>query len=179
MILRRAKRTVAWACALVSIVLLAMAPSAMAQPGGLQDTAGSRAAFPAAAPGLYHIAFRGELLSAEPSPGSPVFLLPPGGAAEQDWQIVPVGDAYTIQDVRSGLFLGLSAEPQPHQFAVVTPVPYQWNVERAFGNRVFISVPVPGGELRLDRSPLLIFPPRVDVQWPHFGQEWELDRLGW
>jgi hypothetical protein len=168
MIRRVTKRTMAWVFALAATVLLTMAPSAMASPRAM------------VADGVYQIAFgsRDELLTSEPRVGSAALLLPPDESGYQDWQIEPNGGGYTIRNVRSGLFLGFSEAPEPYRFAVVTPVPYEWNVWPVFGNRVVVSIPVPGGELRLDRSPIMTFPARVDVQWPHPGQEWALLRLG-
>ena len=57
--------------------------------------------------------------------------------------------------------------------------PFEWQVRiSSQADRVFISAPLPDGELRLDQAPLLIDPPYVDLQEPrpYGAQEWQLIR---
>ncbi|MDA3645937.1 RICIN domain-containing protein [Saccharopolyspora indica] len=166
------RRALAWAFALMSIAaLVAFAPAATA--------AQSRAHVQ---PGTYQIGLGtssfGEVLTVpwDAAPGEPVVLLPRGEGA-QVWVIAPKGDGYTIQSAQSGQYLGVQEEAGPHRLAVVTPQPYTWDLSTASrSDRVHIA----SGQFRLDVSPLLIFPPRVDVQWARdgIGQEWQLTRIG-
>ncbi|MER7077601.1 hypothetical protein SAMN02982929_04287 [Saccharopolyspora kobensis] len=166
------RRALAWAFALVSIAaLVAFAPAATAaQPRAYVQ------------PGTYQIEFGtssfGEVLT-EPwdaAPGTPVVLLPRGEGA-QVWVIARKGHGYTIQSAQTGHYLGVRVEPGHHRLAVVTPQPHTWTLDAASrAGRVHIA----SGQFRLDRSPLLIFPPRVDVQQARdgIGQEWQLTRIG-
>ncbi|KAA5836038.1 RICIN domain-containing protein [Saccharopolyspora hirsuta] len=172
MILRRA---LAWAFALLSIAALAgIAPAATA--------AESRAAVPS---GVYQIGFGassfGEVLTeGAAEPGAPALLLP-RGEGSQDWRITPNGRGYTIRNVKSGLYLGVESEPRQHRFAVASATPYTWDLAPSSQfDRVRIASYSPEGEFRLDVSPVLIFPPRVDVQHARqgIGQDWQLTRVG-
>lgn len=179
MILRRvATRTLAWAFALVAALALAAAPSATAQPGAAAD-----AVTPRAFAGVYQISFGGsdyQLLTEEPGsgPGAHVVLLPPGDG-NQRWVVQPYGSGYTIRSQNSGLFLAIG-ELRNRALAVVSAEPYRWDIDSASRfDRVFISASGPEGHSRLDVSPLLIYPPRVDVvQFPRPDQEWQLTRIG-
>lgn len=172
MILRRA---LVWAFALVSIAgLAAFAPAATAQSRAYVE------------PGTYQVGFGmssfGEVLTEEwnARPGSPAVLLPRGAGA-QAWVITPNGQGYTIRSAHSGRYLGVEVEPGHHRLAVITTRPYTWDLAAtARFDRVRIASYSPEGEFRLDRSPLLISPPRVDVQQARegIGQEWRLNRIG-
>lgn len=181
---RFGRRLITWTVAAGTMAAMAVTPAAAAQPTVKNDTTPGAVAQRGVPSGTYTIAFNGienALLTAEPGPfpGRPVVLLPPlGEPGAQEWQIRSEGGASTIRSLRTGLFLGLETEmPRPHQFAVLSPRPYPWRLEPGSApNQVFISTVVPGDRLRLDRSPVLVYPPRVDVQFPKPGdeQKWAL-----
>ncbi|MFE2754850.1 hypothetical protein ACFXGA_22895 [Actinosynnema sp. NPDC059335] len=166
MMLRRAARVMGvWVAAMGAVTALTVAPSAVATTALVVPD------------GVYRIAFNGEqkgLLShISRLEGSPTVLMGPfhHDRDYQRWEIVR--DSRTTQIVRnvgSGLYLGLGEkEPKHHRPVVATPYPHSWAIHPgSTPDRMFITSVV-GSGLRLDRSPLLIFPPRVDIQEPRAG----------
>ncbi|NUT46979.1 MAG: hypothetical protein HOV94_06590, partial [Saccharothrix sp.] len=169
-----------WAAVSGVVMALAAAPPATASPAGGSVAASARAAVP---DGVYGITFRGEeessLTQESDDPGSPTVLLPPlGEPGYQEWALVR--DSRTtqiIRNVRNGLYLGLNGgQPGDHRLVVVSANPFSWHVRTgSTPDRVTITVPGNVG-YRLDRSPLLVHPPQVDIQLPRNdgSQEWEL-----
>ncbi|MFE9751111.1 hypothetical protein ACFYOT_39915 [Saccharothrix saharensis] len=169
---RAASMTAAWVAALGTVAALTTTPSAVA------------AASCAVNDGVYGAAFYGDedaLLTDESGEaGTPVVLRPPlGEPGYQEWAIDSSGDdTCTIRNVRSGHYLTpAAAAVRPHQLVLVDTRPFEWQVRiSSQADRVFISAPLPDGELRLDQAPLLINPPHVDLQEPrpYGAQEWQL-----
>lgn len=173
MILRRAARAlVVWTATVGAAAALTAAPTAAATP--------SRAMVP---DGVYGITLGGDenarltFLSAQE--GSPTVLLPQIGLpGHQEWQLVR--DSRTsqlIRNINSGLYLTLGGRPpQNHRKIVASPYPFSWSVRTgSTPDRVTISATM-DGVFRLDKSPLPIYPPRVDLQDPRddLSQEWQL-----
>ncbi|MCE7000685.1 hypothetical protein LZG04_38590 [Saccharothrix sp. S26] len=170
--LRRATRTViGWTAALGAAIALTATPSATAST--------ERAMVP---DGVYGITFGGDedalLTPLSDHEGAPTVLLPAVGApGYQEWQLVRDSNhTQIIKNLGTGLYLTLGGlDAQNHRPVVASPYPYSWVVRTGSApNRVTLSAL--GKPLRLDKSPWLIYPPRVDVQdtRPDLSQEWEL-----
>lgn len=173
MMLRRAARAVvAWTATIGAVMALTVAPSAVATTTLVVPD------------GVYRIAFKGDgkllLTHISDLEGSPTVLMAPyhHDPDYQRWEIVR--DSRTSQIVRnlgSGLYLGLGEkEPKNHRPVVATPYPYSWAIHPGSTPDRSLITSVIGTGLRLDRSPLLISPPRVDIQEPRAdgSQEWQL-----
>lgn len=172
MLLRRAARTiVTWTAALGAVVALTTAPSAAA--------ASPRAMVP---DGVYSITFGGDedsvLTPLSDQKGAPTVLLPPtGDPVYQEWELVRDSKfTQIIRNINSGLYLTLGGQQAAdHRPVVAGPYPYSWVVRTgSVPDRVTIRAWEAG--FALDRSPMLIYPPRVDVQTSRgdLSQEWVL-----
>jgi hypothetical protein len=175
---RAATGMVVWTAALGAMAALAVTPATAVPADGPTGVTQSRTV----PDGVYGIALHGDesaLLTSEwTEAGGPIVLLPPlGEPGYQEWEFVRDSrSTQLIRNLRNGLYLGLGErEPGNHQIVVAGVHPFSWYVRPGSApDRVHISHP--GTGLRLDRSPVLIYPPRVDIQEPRddADQEWEL-----
>jgi hypothetical protein len=118
--------------------------------------------------GMYQISLpRESLLSAlDLEPGAPLRLLPPESDVRQQWQVHRTdSDTYTIREGNTGLYVGFEGDPDPNEPARGYPEPREWQLTAGEAPDTFL-IRVPGTDLRLDQSPLRIFPPFVALAPP-------------
>ncbi|MGW3727435.1 hypothetical protein [Streptomyces sp. NPDC000851] len=131
--------------------------------------------------GTYIIAKNpGQLLTAQ-GVDEPLVILPPGAApGAQEWEVVRLTHGnIALRNIRQNTYVGHQGTFRPHRFAVTTSTPYEWGLSPALHTgRGFLAfhLQAPDSELVLDRSPLAVYPPRVDLQLPRKGdvrQAWQ------
>ncbi|MFC0601159.1 RICIN domain-containing protein [Streptomyces palmae] len=116
-------------------------------------------------------------------PGTQVNVMPPSGApGDQDWEVRRTEDgAYTLRNVKSGTYAGFDGHPEADDPIRGFPEPRTWHLLPAEEpGTFFLTVPGPTGDLALDVSPLLIYPPLAVLRPLDKGdtsQSWHLTRL--
>ncbi|KDQ08428.1 carbohydrate-binding module family 13 protein [Botryobasidium botryosum FD-172 SS1] len=123
-------------------------------------------------PGPYHIQKHGGQLITftDAENGAPALLLPPSGnPKDQEWQVQRASDGgYTFKNTQTGKYLGFEGPPEVNKLIVTTDEPKEWELRQSNGPFTFFLVvpggPVGPGELIIDLSDLLIFPPRLALR---------------
>ncbi|GAA3164427.1 MULTISPECIES: RICIN domain-containing protein [Streptomyces] len=169
----RASRTTVRAAALGAVAVLSAAVPAT----------GAAATPPAdAAPladGVYTLGQRGQRVT-QPAPDADahVTLEPPAAQPNaQRWEVrCDDGGDCTLRNVRSGTFLGHRGGPGAHEPAVARTAPAAWHLDPAGAPGTYRLLAAEDRNYALDISPLLIYPPRLDLNKAggNSSQVWEI-----
>ncbi|KAG0284796.1 hypothetical protein BGZ96_010872, partial [Linnemannia gamsii] len=132
--------------------------------------------------GLYQVEL-GQLLltDIDGEPNKIAHLKPEDGSPAQLWRLAHEEEGrFTLRNEKSDLYLSFHGDPEPNKLLTVSRKPSSWKASRA-GDRLFIeSVDRYEGEhLLVDVSHLLVWPPRVVLQWPRKtdDQTWSFRRV--
>ncbi|MFD9817326.1 RICIN domain-containing protein [Streptomyces sp. NPDC059080] len=169
----RASRRTVRAAALGAVAVLAAAVP------GVGAAATPPAPTAPVADGVYTLGQRGQLVTQQVTdPDAHATLVPPAARPDaQRWDIrCDDGGDCTLRNVRSGAFLGHRGGPGAHQPVAARTAPMAWRLAPAGAPGTYRLLSAKDPNYALDISPLLIYPPRLDLNKANgnSSQVWEI-----